>query len=123
VGTTVVFGRLSGFHAGLLTDLPAEISVSGASNDDRPPMANAMRWVHQITSIAIEMALPPLVGLWLDERWRTGPWLVAVGAILGFTAAMVHLLALARQNGRRETGRSRRGGTSGQGGDAKRGGN
>jgi ATP synthase protein I len=76
--------------------------VSGASNDNRSPMADAMRWVHQITSIAAEMALPPLVGFWLDERWRTGPWLVAVGALLGFIAAMVHLLALAKQAERRQ---------------------
>ena len=32
--------------------------MSGASNDDRPPMVIAMRWVHQITTIAFEMAFP-----------------------------------------------------------------
>jgi ATP synthase protein I len=95
--------------------------VSGASNDDRPPMVVAMRWVHQITSIAIEMALPPLLGLWFDKRWRTGPWLVAVGALLGFAVAMVHLLALAKQSGRRDaarrgSGRADRGGGSVGGG-------
>jgi F0F1-type ATP synthase assembly protein I len=74
--------------------------VSGASNDRRPSMADAMRWVHQITSIALEMALPPLLGYFADERWKTGPWLVVVGAFLGFALAMVQLLNLAKQSSR-----------------------
>jgi ATP synthase protein I len=82
--------------------------VSGASNDDQPPMAVAMRWVHQITSIAIEMAVPAFLGHWADQRFGTEPWLVSVGALLGFAVAMVHLLALAKQSnrqGRRGPGR------------------
>jgi F0F1-type ATP synthase assembly protein I len=95
--------------------------VSGASNDDRPPMVVAMRWVHQISSIAIEMALPAFLGHWADEHWGTEPWLVAVGALLGFSVAMVHLLALAKQSGRRDaarrgSGRADRGGGSDSGG-------
>jgi F0F1-type ATP synthase assembly protein I len=79
--------------------------VSGASNDGRPPMVVAMRWVQQITSIAVEMALPAFLGHLADEHWHTEPWLVAVGALLGFATAMVHLLALAKQSNRRNTGR------------------
>jgi F0F1-type ATP synthase assembly protein I len=79
-------------------------------------MVVAMRWVHQITSIALEMALPALLGHWLDQRWGTEPWLVAVGAVLGFAVAMVHLLALAKQGGRRDAGGSRRGVGPGRGG-------
>ena len=85
-------------------------------------MVVAMRWVHQITSIALEMAIPPLVGHWLDERWGTEPWLVIVGALLGFAAAMVQLLALAKQSGRRGAGRPDGGTGSGRGADADRGG-
>ena len=32
-------------------------------NDDRPPMVVGMYWVQQITSIAVEMALPAGLGL------------------------------------------------------------
>lgn len=90
--------------------------MPGASNDDRPPMVVAMRWVHQITSIAIEMALPALLGHWLDGRWGTEPWLVAVGALLGFAAAMVHLLSLAKQSNRTNLRRPHRGTGPGRGG-------
>jgi len=71
--------------------------VSGASNDDRPPMAVGMYWAQQVTSIAAEMAVPAFLGHLADERWGTEPWLVSVGALLGCTAAFWHLLAIARQ--------------------------
>jgi ATP synthase protein I len=80
--------------------------VSGASNDGRPPMVAAMWWVQQITSIAVEMALPAWLGHWADERWKTEPWLVGVGAFLGFAVAMLHLLRLANQTPRRNSDRS-----------------
>jgi F0F1-type ATP synthase assembly protein I len=72
-------------------------------------MVVAMRWVHQITSIAIEMAVPAFLGHLADQRWGTEPWLVGIGALLGFAVAMVHLLALAKQSNRRDTRRPRGG--------------
>jgi F0F1-type ATP synthase assembly protein I len=78
--------------------------VPSASNDDRPPMVVGMYWAQQIFSIAIEMALPAGLGHWADERWGTEPWLVITGAVLGMTAAMVHLMAIARQSGKRSSG-------------------
>ena len=63
-------------------------------SDDRPPLVDAMQWVSQITTISLEMSLPPGLGYWLDQKWDTGPWLVIVGAVLGFTVAMKHLLVL-----------------------------
>jgi hypothetical protein len=71
--------------------------VPSAFDDDRPPMVIAMHWVQQITSISIEMVAPAGLGYWLDGRWGTGPWLLAVGAVLGFLLAMLHLLALAKR--------------------------
>ena len=69
------------------------------SNDDRPPMVAGMYWVQQITSIAVEMALPPGLGHYLDLRWGTEPWLLAGGAVLGFSAALWHLSAIAKRGG------------------------
>lgn len=46
--------------------------------DSEPPMVVASRWVHQITTIALEMALPAGVGFWLDRR--LGNLAVADGA-------------------------------------------
>ena len=61
-------------------------------------MAVAMNWVSQITTIGLEMSLPALGGNWLDDRWGTSPWLVCIGAVIGFGVGMWHLLKLARQS-------------------------
>jgi F0F1-type ATP synthase assembly protein I len=81
--------------------------VPGSSDDDRPPMVVAMHWVQQITSISIEMVAPAGVGYWLDGKWRTGPWLLVAGAVLGFLLAMWHLLALAKRVGSGSSGPTR----------------
>jgi ATP synthase protein I len=89
--------------------------VSGASNDGRPPMVAAMWWVQQITSISVEMAVPAFLGHLADERWKTEPWLVGVGALFGFAVGMLHLLALTKQVGRRHAIRQKSGGEKDRG--------
>ena len=73
----------------------------------RPPLVLAIEWVQQITTISLEMALPAAFGYWLDRRWGTDPWLVSVGAVLGFAVAMRHLLQLAKRSQERERPRRR----------------
>lgn len=70
--------------------------------DSRPPLVVAMTWVNRLTTISIEMVLPAVLGYWGDKRWGTRPLLVAIGALLGFSIAMWHLLKIAnRDNGGR----------------------
>ncbi len=64
--------------------------------DDRPPMAIAMQWVSQITTISLIMVLPAGLGYWLDNRWDTEPWLIACGAAIGFAIGMWQLLQLVK---------------------------
>ena len=59
-------------------------------------MAVAMQWVSRITTVSLEMVLPAALGYWLDGRWGTTPWLVSVGAVLGFTVGIRHLLEMTR---------------------------
>jgi ATP synthase protein I len=59
-----------------------------------------VRWATRVTSIGLEFALPPLLGGYLDRRWGTGSLLTIVGALFGFLAGMVHLLAIAREDAR-----------------------
>lgn len=77
-------------------------------NDDRPPMVVGMYWAQQITSISIEMALPAWAGHWADQRWGTEPWLVAVGAIVGMSLALWHLMAITRNKGPGSSGPTKR---------------
>jgi ATP synthase protein I len=67
------------------------------NTDDRPPMAVAMEWSARLTTIALEMVIPPAGGYWLDGRIGTSPAFVIVGAILGFVLGIFHLVQLARQ--------------------------
>ena len=42
------------------------------------------------------MAVPPAIGMWADDKLNTKPWLVILGAILGFTVSMFELVKLGK---------------------------
>jgi ATP synthase protein I len=60
-------------------------------------LAVGMYWATRISSVGFAMVLPTALGYWLDRLWGTAPWLVVVGACLGFAIAMLDVLKLARQ--------------------------
>jgi len=62
--------------------------------DDRPPMVRGMQWATQVTTISLEMVLPALVGLWLDRKLGTVMVFLILGAALGMTLGMIHLVHL-----------------------------
>jgi F0F1-type ATP synthase assembly protein I len=45
------------------------------------------------------MAIPAALGYWLDGRFGTEPWLVTVGAALGFFVGFRHLLQMVKPPG------------------------
>lgn len=61
------------------------------------PLPEAMRWVSEITTIAFEMALPPILGNYGDKWFHTSPWLVLGGALLGLGIGMSHLIRIIRR--------------------------
>jgi hypothetical protein len=67
----------------------------------RPPsrsfLAVGVDWAARVTTIALEFALPPLLGYWADGRFGTAPWLSVTGAILGFAVGLMHVLRLAKE--------------------------
>lgn len=68
-------------------------------------MSVAAQRVSQVTTVALEMALPAAGGYWLDQKFGTEPWLVSVGALLGFATAMMHLLRMNSAGKTRSRGR------------------
>jgi F0F1-type ATP synthase assembly protein I len=64
--------------------------------DDRPPIVRGMEWVARATTIALEMALPPLAGSWADDHFGTEPLLTVVGAVLGLITGIWHLVRLTK---------------------------
>jgi hypothetical protein len=69
--------------------------MAAPNGDSRPPMAVAMEWVSQITTVVAEMVLPGLAGQWLDKRWGT-QFLALIGFGLGVSVGIWHLVAMTR---------------------------
>jgi F0F1-type ATP synthase assembly protein I len=65
--------------------------------ESRSILAIGMEWASRATSIGLEFALPPLLGSVADRWWKTSPWLTVIGAVLGFTIGMMHVLRVAQQ--------------------------
>ena len=65
------------------------------SGDRRPPLAVAMEWVSQITTVVAEMVLPGLAGQWLDRRWGT-KFIGLLGFAVGLTVGIWHLVSMTR---------------------------
>jgi F0F1-type ATP synthase assembly protein I len=64
------------------------------TQDERSPLAIAMDWSSRLTTIALEMALPALVGYWVDEKLGTKLVFLVSGAVLGLATGMWHLLKM-----------------------------
>lgn len=62
--------------------------------EHRPPLAEAMEWSSRITTVALEMVIPAVAGRWLDQKLGTRVVFVIVGAALGMTMAIIHLLRM-----------------------------
>jgi ATP synthase protein I len=71
---------------------------SDDDRDGRNSVARGYVLATRVTSIGIQMALPPTAGWWLDVRFGTSPWLTIVGVILGFSISMIELMRLAKDS-------------------------
>ncbi len=47
-----------------------------------------------LAQIGLEMVLPAVLGVYLDQWLDTVPWVTVVLAVAGFTAGLMHLLAI-----------------------------
>lgn len=76
-------------------------------------MAVAVQWATRVTTIALEMVVPALLGWWLDQYLGTRLVFLALGGILGLITGMRSLLRIAeaanRRNGTQRSDKSTRG--------------
>ncbi len=68
----------------------------GERPDGRSRLATGIHTASSITSIGLEFSLPVGIGLWIDGHWHTTPIATLMGAVLGFLAGMMHVVAVAR---------------------------
>jgi ATP synthase protein I len=64
--------------------------------DDRSALTLGIEWSSRITTVAIEMVIPALVGYWIDRRLGVLPLFLALGAVFGFVAGFWSLLRMTR---------------------------
>ncbi len=65
-------------------------------------LSTGLQWATAITTIGLEMALPPLFGAWVDRHFGTGFLWTLILAVLGFVVAMRHLWDLSKRLNRRD---------------------
>ena len=58
-------------------------------------MANGMQWVAKITTVGLEMVVPTVIGMWLDQKLQT-QYLGLLGIILGVPLGIWHLVKMTK---------------------------
>ncbi len=71
---------------------------SDQDRDGRSAAARGYVLAGRVTSIGMQMAIPPAIGWWADSKFNTAPWLLIVGAVLGFTISMLELVRFAKDS-------------------------
>ena len=71
---------------------------SDDDRDGRSAVARGYVLANRATSIGMQMALPPALGWWADSRFKTGPWLLILGAVIGFSVSLLELIRLSNEN-------------------------
>lgn len=74
------------------------MNQSDNDRDGRNPVARGYLVADRVFAIAMQMAIPPAVGWWVDGKLNTSPWLLAAGGVLGFVSSMYLLLKLANES-------------------------
>ena len=66
------------------------------NSDEHRSIGQAMRRAHQVTSIAMELAIPAGLGAWFDHKNGTSPLWTIVGVLIGSGVATLSLRQLIR---------------------------
>jgi F0F1-type ATP synthase assembly protein I len=58
-------------------------------------LAVGVQWAARVTTVGLDFALPPLVGVLVDRWWHTSPAATLGGVVLGFAVGMMAILRIA----------------------------
>jgi hypothetical protein len=70
---------------------------------EKPPDPGELGFYFSLAQVGIEMVVPPVGGLLVDNYLGTRPWGVAAGAVLGFAVGILHLVAILHQRDKKDT--------------------
>ena len=74
------------------------MTPSDDERDGRNSVARGYVLATRVTSIGMQMAFPPLIGWWVDSKFNTAPWLLILGAAMGFGVSLLELIRLAKDS-------------------------
>jgi F0F1-type ATP synthase assembly protein I len=72
--------------------------------DDRSTYAKAIEKASQVTTVALVMVVPSLLGYWLDSWLRTVPLFTALGLLIGMPAGIWQLIRMVNRDTPGSTG-------------------
>ncbi len=81
------------------SDLPDQLVVVQQLKrrpEDPHAIARGMQWVARITTVALEMVVPAVIGGWLDNRFGTS-MLALVGLLIGVPLGLWHLIKMTKR--------------------------
>ncbi|MDR1493552.1 MAG: AtpZ/AtpI family protein [Planctomycetaceae bacterium] len=67
------------------------------ANDFRMSMMIGYMGAMNVTSAAIEMVAPIVIGIWLDNKFYTKPLCILIGLLLGMAIMLIHLIKFAQE--------------------------
>ncbi len=74
------------------------MTQSDDDRDGRNAVTRGYVLASRVTSIGMQMAIPPAIGWWADGRLNSTPWLLSLGAVVGFVVSLLELLKLAKDS-------------------------
>ena len=66
--------------------------------EDRSPLVAAYTWASRIITVSIEMVVPGLIGLWVDQKLGSKVVFTLLGFALGMTVGIWHLIRMTNSN-------------------------
>ena len=86
-------------------------------DDGRNAMARGYVLASRVTSIGIQLLIYVGLGWWADSTWKTTPWVMLLGVVVGFVVMLMELLQIAKESAQSPKTRVHHGG-DGRGGDS-----
>jgi len=67
------------------------------SDGGRPPLVEAMRYTQAGLLLITPMLVLGAIGYWLDGKFRTAPWLLLAGLVVGMAAGFTSFVRLVQE--------------------------
>lgn len=67
------------------------------------PTPREMGYYAALAQTGLEMVLPAVAGHFIDGWLNTTPWITVIAAVVGFTAGLIHLIAIVNRKERDES--------------------